>query len=474
MGKPSGFLEYGRKKAHYRDVKERIKDYRAVEKTLSDAEIKKQAARCMDCGVPFCHSLGCPLYNLIPEWNDLVYKGKWKDAFERLSLSNCLPEITGRICPAPCEAACTLSVSDSPVAIRSIELAIIEYAFDKGWAGILKPASETGKKIAVIGSGPAGLAAALTLRKKGHAVTVCEKDDNAGGILRYGIPDFKLEKWVIERRLDMMKKSGIVFKTGVEAGVDIKAAELRKSFDAIIITAGAGEPRDIEAPGRKLKGIYFAMDYLSASNKFVSSGSKGEPAVSAKNKSVLVVGGGDTGSDCIGTARRQGAKSIYQYEIMPKPPEWDKSWNPAWPDWPLILRESSSQQEGAEREWSVLIKSFKGAGGRVAGAECVRVKWEKDSRGKMSMTEIPGSSFSLKMDLVILAMGFVRVEHSALLKSLGVEFDSRGNIKTTDDYSTSVKGVFAAGDASTGASLAVRAIFHGQRAAFSADAYLIG
>jgi len=360
------------------------------------------------------------------------------------------------------------------VAIRSIELAIIEYAFDKGWAGILKPASETGKKIAVIGSGPAGLAAALTLRKKGHAVTVCEKDDNAGGILRYGIPDFKLEKWVIELRLDMMKKSGIVCKTVVEAGVDIKAAELRKSFDAIIITAGAGEPRDIEAPGRKLKGIYFAMDYLSASNKFVSSGSKGEPAVSAKNKSVLVVGGGDTGSDCIGTARRQGAKSIYQYEIMPKPPEWDKSWNPAWPDWPLILRESSSQQEGAEREWSVLIKSFKGAGGRVAGAECVRVKWEKDSRGKMSMTEIPGSSFSLKMDLVILAMGFVRVEHSALLKSLSVEFDSRGNIKTTDDYSTSVKGVFAAGDASTGASLAVRAIFHGQRAAFSADAYLIG
>ncbi|MBA3051948.1 glutamate synthase subunit beta [bacterium] len=472
MGKPTGFLEYGRKKTPYRAVKERVKDYKAVEKRLSPAEIKQQAARCIDCGVPFCHSLGCPVYNLIPEWNDLVYKGRWKEAFERLSLSNCLPEITGRICPAPCEAACTLSINDSPVAIREIELAVIEYAFEKGWAGILKPVPGTGKNIAIIGSGPAGLAAALTLRKKGHGVTVYEKDAKAGGILRYGIPDFKLEKWVIERRLDMMRKSGIKFETGVQAGVDIDAAKLRKNFDALIITTGAGEPRDMEVPGRKLKGIFFAMDYLSASNRFVASGAKGNPAIPAKNRSVLVVGGGDTGSDCIGTARRQGAKNIYQYEIMPKPAEWNKIWNPEWPEWPLILRESSSQQEGADRQWSVLIKSFKGSGGKVGSAECVRVRWEKGPRGKMSMVEIPGSGFSLKTDMVVLAMGFVHAEHSALLKALGVEFDDRGNIKTKEDYRSSAKGVFASGDAATGASLAVRAIFHGQRSALSADTFL--
>ena len=472
MGNPSGFLEYKRKKAKYRAVKERIKDYRAVEKVFSTAEIKREAARCIDCGVPFCHSLGCPVYNLIPEWNELVYKGRWREAFERLCFCNPLPEITGRICPAPCEAACTLSINDSPVAIRQIELAIIEHGFEKGFEKFFKPFAETGKKAAVIGSGPAGLAAALTLRKKGHSVTVYEKADKLGGILRYGIPDFKLEKWVIDRRLDMMRKSGIKFKTKIEAGIDISAKAMGKNFDAILVTTGAGEPRDLKVRGRGLKGICFAMDYLEKSNKFVSSIKSSLKEFSAKNKAVLIVGGGDTGSDCIGTARRQGAKNIYQYEIMPKPAEWNKSWNSEWPEWPLILRESSSQQEGVERQWSVLIKSFKGSGGKVRRAECVRVKWKKGPRGKMSMIEISGSGFSLKTDMVVLAMGFVHVEHNTLLKAMGVEFDDRGNIKTARNYETSVKGVFAAGDASTGASLAVRAIFHGSQAGKAVSEFL--
>jgi glutamate synthase (NADPH) small chain len=472
MGKATGFLEYKRVGGSYLPVEERLKNYKEFIIPPSEEELCRQGARCMDCGIPYCHGVGCPVYNLIPEWNDYVYRGKWRDAYERLELTNNLPEITGRICPAPCETSCTLAINDAPVTIKNIELAIIERAFTEGWVVPKPPRLETGKRVAVVGSGPAGLAAAQQIRRSGHRVTLFEQDEKIGGILRYGIPDFKLEKWVIDRRMKQMAAEGIRFETGVIIGEDISARYLRKSFDAIVLTTGAEEPRDLPVPGRELGGIDFAMAYLVGSNKFVAGELGPDEVISAKGKKVLVIGGGDTGSDCVGTALRQGAESVRQFEIMPKPLEWDKSYNPEWPEWPLILRTSSSHEEGCKRDWCITTKQFSGDGNQVSRGSFARVEWEKDdSTGRFSMKEVPGSEFDLDVDLVLLAMGFVHVKQGRLVQDLGVDIDEHGNIKA-NNYTTSVDGVFTAGDANTGASLVVRAIYHGREAAKAVSKYL--
>lgn len=475
MGKATGFIEFERVNYTYLPIEERIKNYREFIVLPNENTVKAQAARCMDCGIPYCHGVGCPVYNLIPEWNDAVYRGDWYEAFIRLQATNNFPEITGRICPAPCEAACTLSINSAPVTIKQIELSIIEYAFSKEWVKPIYPKKEKKAKIAIIGSGPAGLAAAQQLRRMGYQVTVFEQSPKIGGILRYGIPDFKLEKWVIDRRLKQMCAEGVVFEPDVKIGEDISARYLKKSFDVILLAMGAGEPRDLHIPGRGLEGIYFAMDYLTLSNQFVSGEiSETELKINAKNKIVLVIGGGDTGADCVGTANRQGAKKVYQFEIMPKPMEWNLPTNPNWPYWPSILRTSSSHEEGCERDWSILTKKFTGRSVRVEEAHFVRVEWQKEESGKPPrMVEIPGSEFSLKVDLVLLATGFLHVKHDRLLEELEIAFDERGNI-ACKNYQTSTKSVFACGDSMTGASLVVRAIFHGREAAKSINEYLGG
>jgi len=473
MGKSSGFLDYNRVTGTYLPVEERLKNYNEFTIQLPADELKTQGARCMDCGIPYCHAMGCPLYNLIPEWNDAVYKGDWREAMLRLELTNSLPEITGRICPAPCEASCTLAYNNAPVTIKQIELAIIENAWKKGFIVPRPPRIETGRKIAIIGSGPAGLASAQQLRRMGHSVTLFEKAHKLGGILRYGIPDFKLEKWVIDRRIEQMRAEGVQFATDVIIGEDISARYLKRTFDVILLTMGAGTPRELNVTGRGLDGIHFAMDYLSQSNQLVSGElSKEQQTINAKNKVVVVIGGGDTGSDCVGTANRQGAKKVYQYEIMPKPQVWNESTNPNWPYWPSILRTSSSHDEGCERDWAITTRQFTGRDTQVQEGLFARVEWKKDANGQMKMTEIPGSEFSHKVDLVLLAMGFVHVHHSKLLEDLEIEYDTRGNVKTTNTYQTSTQGVFTAGDAGTGASLVVRAIFHGREAAKQIDEYL--
>ncbi|MFC1616634.1 glutamate synthase subunit beta [Candidatus Margulisiibacteriota bacterium] len=473
MGKTTGFLEYTRKEPEYRPVQERLNDYKDVLGPLSEDELTQQAARCMDCGVPFCHGLGCPLHNIIPEWNDLVYKGEWGQALHLLEKTNSLPEITSRVCPATCEAACTLSINDSPVTIKQIELAIIEYGFKNKLVKPIIPNKKIAKKIAVIGSGPAGLAAAISLCRFGYNVTVFEKASKLGGILRYGIPDFKLEKWVIDRRLELMKKSGIKFQTDVSIGEDISYRYLKKSFDVTLLTVGADEPRDLKTPGRELQGIHFAMDYLTQSNKFVAGDIDKKDIIWAQDKNVLVIGGGDTGSDCVGTANRQHAKKIYQFEIMPKPQEWKETWNPNWPDWPIILRESSSHKEGVQREWSILVKKFTGKNNKLNEVHCSRLEWKKSKEnGSVKMFEIPKSDFVIKADLVFLAMGFIHLKHNKLIQDIGLKLDQKGNIKTDRNYATNIKNVFAAGDAGTGASLVVHAINQGQEAAKSINNFL--
>jgi glutamate synthase (NADPH/NADH) small chain len=470
MGKITGFLDYRRLKAGEQSPKERLKHYKEFKGQLSDTELSIQGARCMECGIPFCHtSYGCPVFNFIPEWNDLVYHNQWQEAFERLEITNNFPEFTGRICPAPCETACTLSINDSPVTIKQIELAIIERAFAEGWVTPKRPNRFSKKSIAVIGSGPAGLAAAQELRRFGHEVAIFEKMPKPGGILRYGIPDFKLEKWLIDRRLNQLKDEGIQFEMGVDIGEDISARYLQKTFDVILIATGAGKPRNLDIPGRDLKGIYFAMEYLTQSNMYVDKILNEDQIINAKDKTVLVIGGGDTGSDCIGTANRQGAKKIYQIEILPRPKDWNETWNPEWPNWPNILHTSSSHEEGCERDWSILTKSFSGNNGILTSANFCRIEWQK---GNPSFVELDGTEFSLKIDLVLLAMGFVHVEHNQLLADLGVQYDEKGNILITDNYMTTVDGVFVAGDAHTGASLVVRSIFHGREAVRSIDSYL--
>jgi glutamate synthase (NADPH/NADH) small chain len=474
MGHPSGFLQFDRKTGHYVSPEERVKTWKEFTENLPDEELSKQGARCMDCGIPFCHSTGCPVYNLIPEWNDLVYHGEWREALVRLEMTNNLPEITGRVCPAPCETSCTLAINTSPVTIKQIELAIIERGFSEGWVEPHPPRTLTGKRVAVVGSGPSGMAAAQQLRRSGHEVTLFERSPKIGGLLRYGIPDFKLEKHVLDRRVQQMEAEGVRFETGVAIGEDISARYLRGNFDVVLLTLGAGQPRDLEIPGRELSGIHFAMDYLTRSNMFQSGEIGEEELISAKDKVTLVIGGGDTGSDCVGTTIRMRARKVLQYEIMPKPPVWNEAWNPSWPAWPNILRTSSSQEEGCERDWSITTKCFTGNDGKVTEGHFARVEWHKGSNGSFAMKEIPGSEFSLKIDLVLIAMGFIHVRHDKLLDELGIEYDNRGNIRVNPDYATTVPGVFAAGDANTGASLVVRAIFHGRQAAAGIDRYLKG
>ncbi|MCK5708254.1 MAG: glutamate synthase subunit beta [Candidatus Aureabacteria bacterium] len=470
---PKSFLKIPRTKMQYRPVCERVKDYRQVFVLRDDEKSVEQAQRCMDCGTPFCH-WACPVGNYIPEWNELLMEGNWEKAFKLLNATNNLPEITGRVCPAPCEYACVLGINDDPVTIRENELAIIEHAFKNDFIKPNIPSKRFGKKIAVIGSGPAGIAAADQLNKAGHLVTLFEKDKKLGGILRYGIPDFKLKKWVIDRRLEILEQEGIILKPNVDVGKDISKDALLKEFDAVVLTGGSRTSRDLKIEGRDLKGIYFAMDYLTQSNRMVSSeGVKGKDLIGAWGKKVLVIGGGDTGSDCVGTAHRQEASCVVQIELLPQP-EKSRTEDFPWPYYPMILKTSTSHEEGGKREWAVLTKKFIGnKKGNVTKLECVRVEFD-NSTSPPKMKEIKGSEFEIEADLVVLAIGFLHPDHPGLLKDLGVEFDNRGNVKTDDNFLSSVEKVFAAGDLRRGQSLIVWAISEGRTAAHNVDKYLMG
>ena len=472
MGKLQGFREFKRETAKKRPVKDRIKDSKELFIKFPVETLRQQGARCMECGVPFCN-WGCPLGNLIPDWNDMVYKEKWEKAYNRLTLTNNFPEFTGRICPAPCEGSCTLGVNRDPIAIKEIELNIIEKAFEEGWTKPLEPKVRTGKKVAVVGSGPSGLAAAAELNSVGHDVTVFERDDEIGGLLRYGIPDFKLDKNIVERRVNFMIDEGVNFKTSVNVGVDYTTSDLLSEFDAIALTGGSTIPRDLKVEGRELKGIHFAMDYLKQQNRRVSGKEIKVSEINAKDKVVLVLGGGDTGSDCIGTAIRQGAKSVYQYEIMPKPPV-DRDDTMPWPSYPRTLKTTTSHEEGCNRDWNVTTRKFTGENGCVNTLHASRVEWTSNGKGGQQMSEIPGSEFELKVDLVILAMGFLHPQHEGMLTNLGVDFDNRGNVIVDENSMTKLQGVFAAGDMKRGQSLVVWAIYEGRLVTKNIDKYLMG
>ncbi len=464
MAKPTGFLEHDRKDREYIAVKNRLKSFNEFVRPLKASELKNQASRCMDCGIPYCHS-GCPVNNIIPDWNNLVYENDFKKAIEVLHSTNNFPEFTGRICPAPCEAACTLNIDDTPVTIKSIECSIIDRAWKSGWIKPEEAKKKINKKIAIIGSGPAGLASAQQLARKGYKVVVFEKNKKVGGLLRYGIPDFKMEKHLIDRRVDQMKKEGVTFKTSIEVGNDISLKEIKNEFEAILLSIGSEEARDLKIPGREAEGIYPAMDFLPLQNQAVSGEIKLKQVnISAKNKHVVVIGGGDTGSDCIGTSFRQGAKKVYQLEIMPMPPEKENK-NLTWPFWPHKLRTSSSQEEGAVRDWSVMTESFETLNGKVTGLNCIRLD-EK-------LRPIKKSDFFIKADLVLLAMGFVHPKKKGPIEDLSLRLDNRGNIKTSNNnYMTSTRGVFAAGDTRRGQSLVVWAIREGREVAESIHRYL--
>ncbi len=470
MGNPKGFIQIQRKVAGYRPLNERTSDFGEVEQTLNEQDRQDQAARCMDCGVPFCQ-WGCPVMNNMPEWQDAIYRGDWKNAIDLLHITNNFPEFTGRICPAPCENACTLNIHGEPVTIRENEAAAAEKGFEMGFIVANPPAVRTGMKVAVVGSGPSGLACADLLNKWGHHVTLFEKDDAIGGLLRYGIPDFKLNKRVIDRRLEILLEEGIVFKTNTHVGVDIKAIDLLGHFDAVCLTIGAMKPRELAVEGSGLKGVHFAMDFLTQQNR-INRGIRipDSERILATGKNVVVIGGGDTGSDCVGTSIRQGAKSVSQIEILPKPPETRLPSNP-WPFWANVLRYSSSHEEGCERGWSLSTKRCLGENGTVKNIEVVEVDWI-DQNGKMTMREKPGSARMMEADLVLLAMGFVHCIHEGVAGEFGLEFDARGNIKVDRNFQTSKPGVFAAGDAAIGASLVVRAIFQGRNLARAVDNYL--
>jgi len=473
MGDIRGFLRVKRKKTEYRPVCERSRDFKEVAVLRTEEDSFEQASRCMDCGTPFCH-WGCPIGNYIPDWNDLVFRGKWEKALGLLHSTNNLPEITGRLCPALCESACVLGINDDPVTIRENELAIIEYAFNNGFIKPKPPLRRTGKKIAVIGSGPAGMSCADQLNKAGHKVIVFEKDDCPGGILRYGIPDFKLEKNILDRRISLFEQEGIEFITGIEVGSNYDTAKLKKGFDAVCLAGGSRQPRDMNIEGRSLKGIHFAMDYLVQANRRAKQEKISEDIlIDAKGKRVVVIGGGDTGADCVGTANRQGVSCVVQIEVLPKPPECRTKDFP-WPKHPLVLKTSTSHEEGALRKWAILTKKFIGESGRVSKLLCAEAAFSRDEKGCPVMSEIAGSEFEIEADLVVLAIGFLHPEHSGLLKDLGVELDARGNVKTGPGFMTSVRGVFCAGDMHRGQSLIVWAIQEGRTAAFHIDGYLMG
>lgn len=468
MGKPTGFLEYSRQTPARRPVLERINDWFEVYQDFPTSKVQQQAARCMDCGVPFCHT-GCPLNNLIPDWNDLVYRDRWRDALRSLHATNNFPEFTGRICPAPCEEACVLGINEPPVTIKLVEQKIIDYGFQEGWIQPEPPRRRTGKRVAIVGSGPAGLAAAQQLNRAGHNVIVLEKHDRIGGLLRYGIPDFKLEKSWVDRRLEQLSAEGVQFRANFHAGIDARADELIRQYDSVLITIGAEQHRDLDIPGRDLKGIHFAMDYLTQQNKrgagYLFSGSE---EIVAAGKRVIIIGGGDTGADCLGTAHRQKAASVHQLQIHPMPPE-ERHHSTPWPLWPLKLRIEAAHEEGGTREWSVLTTHFTGdEDGNVKKLHCVRVG------PKPALERVPGSEFYLDADLVLIAIGFSGPVRNGLLEQLPLKLDARGNVQTDDAYATSIPGVFSAGDARRGQSLVVWAIAEGRKAAHHIDKFLMG
>ena len=477
MGKPTGFLEIERHDRAYEKTAERVKTFREFVKPLPAAELKDQAARCMDCGIPFCHN-GCPVNNMIPDWNNLVYRDQFQDALIVLHSTNNFPEFTGRICPAPCEASCTLNIDDTPVTIKTIECAIVDRGWKEGWIVPEPPAHKTGRRVAVIGSGPAGMACAQQLARAGHHVTLFEKNDRIGGLLRYGIPDFKMEKHLIDRRVAQMEAEGVEFRPNVEVGVTVTVEALLAEYDAVALTGGAEWPRDLAVANRKVEGIHYAMDFLSQQNKRNAGDEEARAsqgaAISAKGKHVVVIGGGDTGSDCIGTSARQGAASITQIEIMPKPPVKENK-AMVWPDWPAKLRSSHAHDEGVARDWSVATRDAVAVDGRIVALDCAYVEWAKTPDGRMQMVEVRDSGFQLKADLVLLAMGFLGPQRTALLEQAGVELDQRGNVAAnTVEYRTSRERLFAAGDMRRGQSLVVWAIREGRQCAHAIDKFLMG
>ncbi|MFC5283089.1 glutamate synthase subunit beta [Pedobacter alpinus] len=475
MGKITGFKEYGRELPEKVPAQDRVKNYNEFVGMYSDEKLNQQSARCMNCGIPFCHN-GCPLGNVIPEFNDAVYKENWQEAYKILSSTNNFPEFTGRICPAPCEAACVLGINKPAVAIEEIEKHIIEIAYEKGFVKPYQPILKSGKSVAIVGSGPAGMAAAAQLNKVGHIVTVFERDDYAGGLLRYGIPDFKLDKAVVERRINVMKESGINFKFNTEVGKDISANELVANFDAVVLAGGSTVPRDLPIPGRQFKGVYYAMEFLKQSNKKVASVAVNEEEISAKGKNVVVIGGGDTGSDCVGTSNRQGAKSVTQFELMFQPPK-ERTINMPWPQYPMLLKTTSSHEEGCERFWAINTKEFIGdADGNLIGLKISEVEWETDFLGRPTkFTGIEGTEKTIPCERVFLAMGFLNPQYEGMLEQLGVKLDGRKNVDATEgNYKTSVDKVFAAGDMRRGQSLVVWAISEGREAARKVDEYLMG
>ena len=473
MGNPTGFLEIDKKERNYEDPKDRLKHFKEFIVPLTNEEVSKQGSRCMDCGIPYCHQ-GCPVNNLIPDWNDLVYKHEWKKALDTLHSTNNFPEFTGRICPAPCEAACTLNLTDNPVSIKTIECSIVDYGWEKGWIKPQLPKKHTDKKVAIIGSGPAGLACAQQLARLGHSVVVYEKNERIGGLLRIGIPDFKMEKTLIDRRMAQMQSEGVQFKTNSEIGNNISTNQIIDNFDAVSVCIGSEVPRNLDVKGRNLKGIHFAMDFLSQQNDMVAGKTISKDIlISAKGKKVLVIGGGDTGSDCVGTSNRQGATSVHQLELLPQPPV-NENKQLTWPNWPMKLRTSTSHQEGCERQWSILTKSFEGnENGEVTKLICVEVEWKKSEDGSMKMIEVEDSEFEIEADLVLLAMGFVHPIHEGLVNNLSLKLDQRGNVEADEiSFKTSSDKVFVAGDCRRGQSLVVWAISEGRKCAERIDNFL--
>jgi len=472
MGKPTGFVEFKRDKQPYRPLAERVRDWKQQMLPWPTAKLQRQAARCMDCGIPFCHQ-GCPLGNLIPDWNDLVYRDKWREAIDRLHATNNFPEFTGTLCPAPCEGSCVLEINDDPVTIKAIELTLIDHAFEAGWVKAEPPAVRTGKKVAIVGSGPGGLAAAQQLNRAGHWVTVFERDDRIGGLLRYGIPEFKMEKWVLDRRLELMRKEGIDFQVKANVGVNVSAEDLRREFDSLLLAGGATLPRDLKVPGRELSGIHFAMEYLTLQNKRCEGDLiPDDQFITARGKRVVIIGGGDTGADCLGTVHRQGAVSVHQFELLPRPPDERAPDNP-WPQWPNIFRTSAAHEEGGIREYAVSTTRFSGENGSVRKLHAHRVEMVREG-GRAEFKPIPGTEFEMDVELVLLAMGFLGPETNGVLSQLGVKLTERGNVWRGENWMTSVPGVFTAGDMQRGQSLIVWAIAEARSAARGIDLYLMG